>query len=68
MTTREQRLGEFITDRDPPSDLAVQVLCEDHIGTYLLPFLCRRHEQSWRNMRTGEVIEADVIRWRAQAD
>jgi len=68
MATREQRLSEFTTDRDPPSDLAVQVLCEDHVGTYVLPFLCRRHEQSWRNTQTGEVIEADVIGWRAQAD
>jgi hypothetical protein len=68
VATREQRLSEFTTDREPPSDLAVQVLCEDHVGTYVLPFLCRRDEQSWRNMRTGEVIEADVIGWRAQVD
>jgi hypothetical protein len=68
VATREQRLSEFTTDRDPPSDIAVQVLCQDHIGTYVLPFLCRLHEQSWRNMRTGEVIVAEVIGWRAQAE
>ena len=68
MGNRKYRLSEFITDRDPPSDLAVQVICEDHVGTYLLPFLCKRDPQSWRNMGTGKVIEADVIGWRAQAD
>jgi hypothetical protein len=68
VTTREQRLSAFITDRDPPSDLAVQVLCEDHIGTYALPFLCKRDGQSWCNSKTDEVILADVIGWRAHAD
>ena len=68
MVTRAERVADFTTDADPASQALVEVLCEDHVGTYVLPFLCRRYEQSWRNMRTGEVIEADVIGWRAQAD
>lgn len=67
MATREKRLSEFTTDREPPSDLAVQVLCQDHVGTYALPFLCRYDDQCWRNVRTGEQIEADVIGWRMPA-
>jgi hypothetical protein len=42
----------------------VEVLCEDHVGTYLLPFLCRRTPEGFRNARTGALIEGRVIGWR----
>jgi hypothetical protein len=47
MATREQRVAQFATDRDPASDLAVEVLCEDHVGTYVLPFLCTWSDGAW---------------------
>jgi hypothetical protein len=40
----------------------VELLCVDHIGTYVVPYPCRRVE--WRNVETNEVIEADVAGWR----
>jgi len=40
MATRERRLSEFNTGQ--PSDHAVELLCEDHNGTYVLPYLCER--------------------------
>jgi hypothetical protein len=64
MATREQRVAQFATDREPGPDLAVEVLCEDHVGTYVLPFLCTWGDGAWRNARTGEPIAGDVIGWR----
>ena len=42
MVTRNDRLAQFIVDRDAPDGLAVEALCQDHVGTYVLPFPCRR--------------------------
>jgi hypothetical protein len=66
MTTREQRLAQFTTDTRPPVDLAVELLCEDHRGTYLLPFPCLWSDGSWRNAETGEAIAPAVLGWRVQ--
>jgi hypothetical protein len=41
MVTRAERLADFIADADPPLGSVVEVLCEDHVGTYRLPWLCR---------------------------
>lgn len=64
MATRGERLSEFVTDRAPPAELAVELLCEDHVGTYVVPFLCRFSDGAWRNGTTGDTIEADVLGWR----
>ena len=57
-------LANFTTDADPASQTLVEVLCEDHVGTYLLPFLCRLTPEGLRNERTGESIEGRVVGWR----
>ena len=64
MATREKRLAQFDGNGAPPPDLAVEVLCEDHSGTYQLPFACRWIEGQWRNDRTGGALEATVVGWR----
>ncbi|MCB5175409.1 hypothetical protein [Microvirga lenta] len=64
MATRSERLNEFVTDRDPPSGCFVELLCEDHVGTYLIPFPCERADGKWINGRTGDAIEAEVLGWR----
>ena len=48
----------------PPADLALEVLCEDHVGTYVIPFLCRWHGGAWKSMHADISIEATVIGWR----
>jgi hypothetical protein len=68
MATRDQRLGQFVTDREAPTGIPVQVLCEDHIGTYILPFPCRRADGIWTNERTGEAITCPVVGWRDWLD
>ena len=64
MATREKRLAQFDGNGAPPPDLAVEVLCEDHSGTYQLPFACRLVEGRWRNHESGGPVEATVIGWR----
>jgi len=64
MATRERRLSEFNGQGDPLPEQQVQVLCEDHSGTYQLPFPCKRIDGEWRNAESGSVVEAAVIGWR----
>ena len=64
MPTRAARLDDFITDATPSPDRLVELLCEDHVGTYLLPFLCRITAEGYRNQRTGELITGSVVGWR----
>jgi hypothetical protein len=51
----------------PDDEATVELLCIDHNGTYLLPFLCRRISGDWINSRTGDRILADVAGWRPRA-
>jgi hypothetical protein len=64
MATRERRLAEFNGAGEPPPDQLVQVLCEDHSGTYQLPFACRWVDGEWRNHESGGIVEATVVGWR----
>jgi hypothetical protein len=60
MVTAPNALQDFITDADPPFGSVVEVLCEDHVGTYRLPWPCRSTPEGLRNERTGELIEEPV--------
>jgi hypothetical protein len=62
MATRQHRLNEF--NQGPAPERAVQVLCEDHNGTYLLPYLCEWRDNGWRHSDSGKAIEAKVVGWR----
>jgi hypothetical protein len=64
MATRERRLAEFNGEGAPPPDQPVQVLCEDHSGTYQLPFACRFVNGAWLNDESGRPLEATVVGWR----
>jgi len=64
MATRERRLAEFNGNGEPPANEPVQVLCEDHSGTYQLPFACRWVDGEWRNHESGGTVEATVVGWR----
>ena len=35
MVTRQERIDDFIHKGSPPIDQPLQILCEDHVGTYL---------------------------------
>jgi hypothetical protein len=64
MATRERRLAEFDGAGIPPTGLPVQVLCEDHSGTYQLPFVCHYDGGRWHNHESGGTLEATVVGWR----
>jgi hypothetical protein len=68
MATRQQRMDTFVHEGEPPVDLLVELLCEDHVGTHVVPFLCQWSSGDWKNVATGERIEATVIGWRARVD
>jgi hypothetical protein len=54
----------FDHDGSPPTDEPLEVLCEDHVGTYVIPFLCQWSDGTWQNAKTRRHIEAMVIGWR----
>jgi len=63
MATRQERLGEF-KESIPPIGKPVQLLCEDHCGTYVAPFVCERRDGAWYRMGASKPAEANVIGWR----
>jgi hypothetical protein len=64
MTTRLERLRQF-SQAEPPVGEAVELLCEDHSGTYLVPSLCRWVDGKWITDERGTAISAKVVGWRA---
>ncbi len=62
--TRAERIADFAKDKEPEPGINAELLCEDHNGTYALPFPCDRVGGAWRNQGTGEIIEAEIIAWR----
>jgi hypothetical protein len=64
LATRAARLDEFITNAMPETGTLVELLCEDHVGTYLLPYLCRSTPEGYLNEKTGELITGSVVGWR----
>jgi hypothetical protein len=49
VAARQQRLAAFPGQGTPPGGVVCELLCEDHVGTYALPYLCneRRVAQHW---------------------
>ncbi len=64
MVTREERLAEFRPLAETPGPGPLRLLCEDHVGSYVVPFPCIYRDGAWLNAATGQPIEADVIGWR----
>jgi hypothetical protein len=64
MATRQERIDAFCHDRVPPADQPLELLCEDHVGTYTIPFLCRWRNSVWQSLETDKRIEATVLGWR----
>lgn len=68
MVSRNLRIAEFNANEPPAAGCFVELLCEDHVGTYVLPFPCRLADDGWRNAVTGEPIEITVLGWRKKPD
>jgi len=65
LVIRQERIDEFIHEGSPPNDQPLQILYEDHVGTYVIPFPCQWHDGLWENTKTCRRIEATVVGWRA---
>jgi hypothetical protein len=64
MATWQARIDEFDHEGSPPQDQPLEILCEDHVGTYVIPFPCQWSDGAWQNAETRRPIEAAVIGWR----
>lgn len=64
---RQNRLDGFGQAGDPPADIKCDLLCEDHVGTYELPYPCIWSAGAWTSAVSGEPVEARVVRWRVSA-
>ena len=64
MVTRRERIDAFTHQSVPPANQPLEVLCEDHVGTYVVPFLCRWSSGAWHSVDTSKPIEATVVGWR----
>ena len=65
MVTRQARIDAF-HEGVPPTDQSPELLCEDHVGNYVIPFLYRWRGSGWQNVETGNPIEATVVGWRVR--
>ncbi len=65
MATRQERIDAYSHDGTPPADQPLELLCEDHVGTYVIPFLCRWREGGWHSFNGNDRIEATVVGWRS---
>lgn len=66
MATRQERIDAFMHEGVPPTGQPLEILCEDHVGTYVIPFLCRWNNGTWQSVDTSKRIEATVIGWRVR--
>jgi hypothetical protein len=66
MATRQERIGAFTHEGVPPAEQPFELLCEDHVGTYVVPFLCRWSGGAWQSEATSTPITATVLGWRAR--
>ncbi len=63
---RMQRLADYPGEGVPPPETACDLLCEDHVGTYAIPYACIWAQGAWRNLVTGEPVKAGVVAWRVR--
>jgi hypothetical protein len=64
MATRQNRIDAYTYEGTPPADQPLELLCEDHVGTYVIPFLCEWRDGAWQSLDTNNRIEATVVGWR----
>jgi hypothetical protein len=62
MATRQYRMAEF-NSGDPPAGQPFEILCEDHCGTYVIPFACRWINGEWTGP-SNQPIQATILGWR----
>jgi hypothetical protein len=64
IAARQKHLAKFPGEGTPPDAVACELLCEDHVGTYTLPYLCHWSGGTWRSVGTKEPVKAGLVGWR----
>jgi hypothetical protein len=64
VVTRQERIDDFDHEGTPPADQPLQILCEDHVGTHVIPFLRQWRDDMWQSLVANRRIEAKVVGWR----
>ena len=67
LAARRKRLDAFPGKGPPPTGVACELLCEDHVGTYELPYACHWSDGKWRKIGTDEPIMGGVVAWRKKS-
>ncbi len=67
VAARRKRLDEYPGEGAPPDNVTCELLCEDHVGTYELPYPCHWAGGTWRSLKTDEPVMAGVVAWRIKA-
>jgi hypothetical protein len=62
MATRQNRMAEF-NSGEPPAEQPLEILCQDHCGTYVIPFACRWANGAWIGVPSNQPIKATVLGW-----
>ena len=66
VASRQSRLDDYPGEGEPPEGLPCDLLCEDHVGMYRMPYPCVWVDGGWRNHNTGEPVMAGVAGWRVR--
>ena len=57
--------GNESNQGSPPPGESLQLLAEDHTGTYLVPFRCEWRDGEWYGVGKTTPLEAKVLGWRS---
>jgi hypothetical protein len=61
VAARKKRLAAFPGEGSPPPGTPCDLLCEDHVGTYILPYPCHWSKGTWRSVIMDEPVMSGVV-------
>jgi len=51
-----------------PSDKPVKLKVQDHLGVYMLPFPCLKHDGSFYNLKTRSKLAVKPVQWKESTE
>ena len=61
MAARQERIDAFIHEGSPPADQPLEILCEDHVGTYVIPPTYRSRGDRLAGTKTKSALNLEVL-------
>jgi hypothetical protein len=62
MATRQERIDTFDHEGSPPTDEPLEILCEDHVGTYVIPLRCQWSDGAWQKRENPQTYRSGGAR------